>query len=119
MQTRLGSAEARLEERIQEAALHVAVLEKTNEDAASHHDQVLQENRTRHEEVTEAATRDHAKKSSLARTLLSEKEEEVRILSSKVQELQSEIASGAPSERKIFEYAEIQSKRDAMHGVHG
>ena len=71
-----------------------------------------------HEESVEAIKRDHAKKSAMARTLLSEKEEEVRTLSAKVAELHEEISSGAPTERKIFELALSQAKRENLHGVH-
>ena len=71
-----------------------------------------------HEENVESIKRDHAKKSAMARTLLSEKEDEVRTLSAKVTELQDEISSGAPQERKIFELASSQAKRETLHGVH-
>ena len=62
--------------------------------------------------------KDFAKKSSLARQLLSEKEEECRVLQQKVSELQDEINSGAPSERKIFEYAQKQAQREVTHNIH-
>ena len=42
----------------------------------------------------------------------------MRVLSAKVSELQDEIASGAPSERRIFELAVSQSKRETLHGAH-
>lgn len=71
-----------------------------------------------HEEAVEALKRDHAKKSAMARTLLSEKEEEVRTLSAKVAELHEEINSGTPQERKIFELATSQARRESMHGAH-
>jgi chromosome segregation ATPase len=70
------------------------------------------------EETLENMKRDLTKKSAMARSLLSEREEEVRVLSHKVHELQEEIKSGAPSDRKIFELAQVQSKRDTMHGIH-
>ena len=68
-----------------------------------------------HEIAIDNLKKDYAKKSALARTLMSEKEEEARVLSSKVNELQTEINSGAPSERRIFELASIQAKREATH----
>lgn len=40
----------------------------------------------------------------------------VRVLREKNDELKEEIASGAPSERKIFELAQSQAKREAMIG---
>merc|ERR1711871_817686 len=57
-------------------------------------------------------------KISVAKTLLNEREEEVKQLSKKKEELQTEIESGAPNERRIFEIAKAQSKRDTMYGQH-
>eukprot|EP00595_Chromulina_sp_UTEXLB2642_P001288 CAMPEP_0196768294 /NCGR_PEP_ID=MMETSP1095-20130614/42571_1 /TAXON_ID=96789 ORGANISM="Chromulina nebulosa, Strain UTEXLB2642" /NCGR_SAMPLE_ID=MMETSP1095 /ASSEMBLY_ACC=CAM_ASM_000446 /LENGTH=354 /DNA_ID=CAMNT_0042137661 /DNA_START=977 /DNA_END=2038 /DNA_ORIENTATION=- len=71
-----------------------------------------------HDENIENIKRDYAKKSSLARSLMTEKEEEAKLLSAKVVELQKEIASGAPSERRIFELAQTQAKRDGFHNIH-
>ena len=63
--------------------------------------------------------KENTRKSSLARTLLTEREEENNFLKAKNEELVSEIKSGAPSERRIFELAEVQAKREAVHGLHG
>eukprot|EP01035_Chromulina_nebulosa_P018385 gene18385-24084_t len=71
-----------------------------------------------HDENIENIKRDYAKKSTLARSLMTEKEEEAKLLSAKVVELQKEIASGAPSERRIFELAQTQAKRDGFHSIH-
>lgn len=71
------------------------------------------------EERIEVVKKENAKKSSLARTLLTEREEENNFLRSKNEELVSEIKSGSPSDRKFFELAEIQAKREAVHGQHG
>lgn len=49
---------------------------------------------------------------------MNEKEEEARLLSCKVAELQAEINSGAPTERKIFELASMQAKREASLSLH-
>ena len=59
----------------------------------------------------------HLKKSSMARSLLSEREEEVRQLSARVAALTDEISSGAPSDRRIFELAQSQAKREATYGM--
>lgn len=71
------------------------------------------------EERIEIIKKENAKKSSLARTLLTEREEENNFLKTKNEELISEIKSGSPSDRKFFELAEIQAKREAVHGQHG
>eukprot|EP01036_Dinobryon_divergens_P033198 gene33198-42929_t len=68
--------------------------------------------KAQHERETE-----HLKKSSMARSLLNERKEEVRHLSAKVAALNDEISSGAPSERKIFELAQSQAKREATFGL--
>ena len=70
------------------------------------------------EDKLEAARKDFVKKSNLARALLTEREEEAAALAGRVAELQAEIASGAPSERKIFQFAELQSQRDIAQGLH-
>lgn len=81
-------------------------------------DVAIQSLERNHEEAVEALKRDHAKKAAMARTLLSEKEEEVRTLSARVAELHEEISSGAPQERKIFELATTQARRETLHGLH-
>lgn len=62
----------------------------------------------------EAVIKDYTKKLNTAKQLIIEKEDENRVLLSKINDLQTEISSGAPTERKFFEYAEFQSKRDGM-----
>lgn len=59
----------------------------------------------------------HFKKSSMARSLLTEREEEVRHLSARLALLTDEISSGAPSERRIFELAQSQARREATLGL--
>lgn len=71
-----------------------------------------------HEAAIEALKKDYNKKSSTARLLLNEKEESLRTLVVRVRELEEEIFSGAPQERKIFELAQSQAKREATHGLH-
>jgi hypothetical protein len=119
LQSRIASSDARLEEKTKEITGNYAALEKEYADFKSSNESQISAMKLKHEEALEAQKRDFAKKSSLARTLLSEREEEVRVLSNRVKELQSEINSGAPSERKIFELAQLQAKRDALHGMHG
>lgn len=118
LQTSLASTEARLAERVSEHSRRTAQLEReaniAAESAAAKASALVAE----HEAALEGLRRDFSKKSSTARTMLSEKEEEARILSQRVQELQTEISSGAPSERKIFEFARIQSQREAAHSAH-
>ena len=71
-----------------------------------------------HANALDALRRDYNKKSNTARVLLSEREDSLRILSQRITELEQEILSGAPSERKIFELASSQAKREATHGLH-
>ena len=71
------------------------------------------------EDRLETMKRETFKKSSLARTLLTEREEENIFLRTKNEKLVNEIQSGAPSDRRFFELAEIQAKREAVHGQHG
>jgi hypothetical protein len=88
------------------------------EDLKSRHLAELRSAADAHEAALEAVKRENAKKSAAARTLLGEREEENRILADKVKELSAEIQSGAPSERRIFELAQMQAKRDAAYGTH-
>lgn len=55
---------------------------------------------------------------SITTTSFPEREEEVRILTAKVASLTEEISSGAPTERRIFELAQTQARREATHGLH-
>ena len=79
----------------------------------------LMEMKLNTEERIEIMKKENAKKSSLARTLLTEREEENNFLKTKNEELINEIKSGSPCDRKFFELAEIQAKREAVHGQHG
>ena len=65
----------------------------------------------------ELAQKEFSKKSGMARQLLQEKEEDIRLLNEKIEVLSAEIRSGAPSERKIFEIAQSQAKREHLHSV--
>lgn len=118
LQTALAACESRLAERVREAAAEIAALENKIVDINQDRELALSSLEKIQDEALETQKRDHARKSAMARTLLSEREEEVRVLSAKVQELQEEISSGAPTERKFFELALSQSKRESLHGVH-
>jgi chromosome segregation ATPase len=83
------------------------------------HENQITEIKLNSEERMEAMKKENSKKSSLARTLLTEREEENRFLRAKNEELVLEIKSGSPNDRRIFELAEIQAKREAVHGQHG
>ena len=118
LQTQLKSLEMRVEERNHAAALRIQELEMAGEGERKRYADAQAEMRDSHEQAIEATKRDYSKKSSLARALLSDREEEVRLLSAKNDELQVEINSGAPNERRIFELAELQAKREAIYGQH-
>ena len=70
----------------------------------------------RHAEA-EKAQRDYSKKSGVARQLLQEREEDIRLLNEKIDALVLEIRSGAPNERRIFEIAKSQAQREHLHSV--
>ena len=80
---------------------------------------IITEMKLNNEDRLETMKRENFKKSSLARTLLTEREEENAFLRTKTDELVNEVQSGAPSDRRFFELAEIQAKREAVHGQHG
>ena len=118
LQEQLTAAEGRLADQQREAAETQERMTRQAAEVAATHAKELKDLRAAHEESIEAIKKDHAKKSSMARALLTEREEEVRILSAKNAELQEEISSGAPSERKIFELAKVQANREATYGKH-
>ena len=118
LQMQLAASEARLSERVAESSRRIEQLEGEAKQQAAEAAQQLAVQATQHEAALEGAKREFAKKSGMARSLLQEKEEEVRVLMQRVADLQTEISSGAPSERRIFELARVQSQREATHSVH-
>jgi chromosome segregation ATPase len=118
LQSRLASTELRFEERLKEANTKVQDLETKVKDEKKQFDEKLAEIKAHYEANIEESKKEFAKKSNLARSLITEKEEENRLLSAKVQELQTEISSGAPSERKILELAQTQARRENFFGQH-
>lgn len=83
------------------------------------YENIITEMKLNTEDRLETIKRENFKKSSLAKTLLTEREEENDFLRTKNEELVNEIQSGAPSDRRFFELAGIQAKREAVHGQHG
>jgi len=71
-----------------------------------------------HGSMMDALAKEHHKKLSVTATLLSQREVEVGDLGGRVDALQLEIATGAPNERRIFELAATQAKREAGQGAH-
>lgn len=96
----------------------IRVLEAKAELTAAHHSAEIEGLRQEHAAEMEAVKKDFSKKSTTARVILGEREDTIRSLSQRVKELEEEIISGAPSERKIFELAQAQAKREATHGLH-
>jgi len=117
LQVRLSSAESRLEERVLELNAKLDETKKQEEELLKRQEAEIASAKEKYELQMEGIHSDNAKKSATARILLSEKEEETRVMQDRIRELESEIASGAPSERRIFELASMQAKRDAVHGV--
>jgi hypothetical protein len=99
LQLRLSGTEARLAERVQEDNNKLEILEKEIINNKLFQQEEIHIIKKNNEEEIENIKRDFLKKSNLARTMMNEKEEETRVLSIKVNELKSEIASGSPSER--------------------
>ena len=65
----------------------------------------------------EASQKELQKRGALARSVILEKEEEIRVCQSKLKELQLEIDQGAPGDRKFLALAEMQAMRDLNRGV--
>ncbi len=63
-------------------------------------------------ELLEQAQKEYQKRTSLARTVIEEKDAEISACRLKIDELRVEIESGAPGERKILALAEQQARRD-------
>ena len=101
LQIRLGSAETRLDERVKEMTTKIDTMLLNEEQLKKSHEEQIVSLKEKHELQIESIQRENAKKSSTARLMLSEKEEEIRVLQSKVHELTNEIASGGPQERYV------------------
>jgi chromosome segregation ATPase len=99
LQIRLSSAETRLDERVKEMTIKMDQMTINEEQLKKSYEEQLQGLKDKHELQIESVQRENAKKSSTARLMLSEKEEQIRLLQAKVHELQTEIASGGPQER--------------------
>ena len=70
------------------------------------HEAALTQQRDEHAAQSDLASKELSKRSSLARMVIQEKEEELRLAQAKIRELAAEIQSGAPGERKIMALAE-------------
>ncbi|CAE7579105.1 Gcc1, partial [Symbiodinium microadriaticum] len=113
LQAQMADAEAKL---LQQSTAYAGLEESKQRELAdlqASHVAELQREIDQRERSSAEAQAEYAKKSSAARMLLSEREEELRLLRAKVDELKEEIASGNPTERKIFELAKSQADRDA------
>ena len=90
-----------MEERLTEKAQLEKEMWKKAEDALTEHRQL----REGHEEEVNQLKKEFHKKSALAREMMTEKENQVQHLTTRVEELESEISTGGHSERKIMELA--------------
>ena len=91
---------------------HIIALHSRIEELNQNHDANIQALKVEYQSQAEAQVKELTKRNTLARGVIVEKEEEIKLLSNKIKELQLEITSGAPGERKILALAELQSKRD-------
>jgi chromosome segregation ATPase len=115
LQTELSSLDHLYHEKNKFYTIQINSLEQEMTSLKAVHASELDSLKISHDEKVETMKKDNQKKSAMARNILSEREEEVRILSQKIIQLQEEITSGAPTERKIFEIAQSQSRRDAFN----
>ena len=81
---------------------NIIALHNRIEEINQNHDANIQVLKLEYQAQVEAQVKELTKRNTLARGVISEKEEEVKALSSKIKELQLEIASGAPGERKML-----------------
>jgi chromosome segregation ATPase len=81
------------------------------------HSNEVKASQDKHSKEIQDLMKEYSKKSATASTLMAEREKEINELRSKVSSLKDEIASGSPSERKIFELAQSQANREATIGA--
>lgn len=118
LQIQMSSLQARMEERTQESVVQIEGLNQELQREREMHSVLLKAKEQERLDALETTKKEFGKKAAMARQLLAEREEEVRVLSTKVKQMQEEIASGAPTDRKLLEFAQAQSRRDTMNGVH-
>ena len=94
LQTQMAEAEAKLLEQSAANARLREDSERHSEDLKALHAAALQSEVGRRDKALADAQQEFAKKSAAARAILGEKEEELRLLKAKVDELKDEIASG-------------------------
>jgi chromosome segregation ATPase len=119
LEGKVESLETGLAERLSQEEVKKSEMEFRESNIIKKYEDIITEMKLNTEDRLETIKRENFKKSSLARTLLTEREEENDFLRTKNEELVNEIQSGAPSDRRFFELAEIQAKREAVHGQHG
>lgn len=119
LELQLEALQEKITKQLEESERETADFRQRETDSKKHLEDSMMDLMIKHDERIDTIKKENSKKSSLARTLLTEREEENNFLKAKNEELVSEIKSGAPSERRIFELAEVQAKREAVHGLHG
>lgn len=119
LEGKVESLETGLAEKLSQEEVKKSEAEFRESNIIKKYEDTITEMKLNTEDRLETIKRENFKKSSLARTLLTEREEENDFLRTKNEELVNEIQSGAPSDRRFFELAEIQAKREAVHGQHG
>jgi len=74
---------------------------------------LIESTKKQHSEIILEMQKEYQKKLNISRSMLSQKEEEVKNLTMRVAAVEEEIVSGGPNERRIFQLAAEQAKRDA------
>lgn len=82
-------------------------------EAAQQHENALANEKTKMQTEIVRIEMEAKTKSKLARHVVSEKENEIKTLQSRVAELEEDVRSGGADHRKILEFAQLQACRDA------
>ena len=67
------------------------------------------------DEEIDKQLKEQNRKSAIARNMLSQREEDVRLLTEQVEKMKEEIQSGAPDERRIFALAKVSNLMEQIH----
>ena len=118
LESRILHAEEKIQSMSNESKEMISNFEATIDSIKADHANNMAEVQKQHEEAMDLANKEFSKKIGIAKTLLAEREGELNSLTLKNIELQAEISSGAPNERRIFELAQSQARRDALYGIH-
>ncbi len=124
-----NAAAMRLQTQIQKLNEEMSVKERTlkqqQETANAEKARLLEEHKreskamkSEQDAAVDTLRKEYIEKASVLESRLKTKENEATELTNCVNALQTEISSGAPNEKRIFELAALQAKREAGNNVH-